>query len=73
MRTQVVIIGAGPAGLLLSQLLHLAEIERDVARQHDTHGSGRKRLWVEGYFVKTTHSCPPAVKDRRTDPNRRPP
>ena len=27
MRTQVVIIGAGPSGLLLSQLLHLAGID----------------------------------------------
>lgn len=30
MRTQVGIIGAGPAGLLLSQLLHLAGIESIV-------------------------------------------
>jgi p-hydroxybenzoate 3-monooxygenase len=38
MRTQVAIIGAGPAGLLLSQLLHLAGIEsivlEDRSRQH---------------------------------------
>ncbi|HEX7353926.1 MAG TPA: 4-hydroxybenzoate 3-monooxygenase [Mycobacteriales bacterium] len=35
MRTQVGIVGAGPAGLLLSQLLHLQGIESVVLERHD--------------------------------------
>jgi p-hydroxybenzoate 3-monooxygenase len=35
MRTQVGIIGAGPAGLLLSHLLHLEGVESVVLEQHD--------------------------------------
>ncbi|MDP3494897.1 MAG: 4-hydroxybenzoate 3-monooxygenase [Hyphomonadaceae bacterium] len=35
MRTQVAIIGAGPAGLLLSQLLHIAKIECVVLERQD--------------------------------------
>jgi p-hydroxybenzoate 3-monooxygenase len=34
-RTQVGIVGAGPAGLLLSQLLHLQGIESAVLERHD--------------------------------------
>ncbi len=41
MRTQVAIVGAGPAGLLLSQLLHLAGIACVVLEQRD-------RGYVEG-------------------------
>ena len=41
MRTQVVIIGAGPSGLLLSQLLHLEGIESVVLERRD-------RPYVEG-------------------------
>jgi p-hydroxybenzoate 3-monooxygenase len=41
MRTQIAIIGAGPAGLLLSQLLHLEGIESVVLEQ-------RSRAYVEG-------------------------
>jgi len=41
MRTQIVIIGAGPAGLLLSQLLYQAGIENVVLEQ-------RSRAYVEG-------------------------
>ncbi|MEO6702546.1 MAG: 4-hydroxybenzoate 3-monooxygenase, partial [Jatrophihabitantaceae bacterium] len=41
MRTQVAIIGAGPAGLLLSQLLHLQGIESTVLECRD-------RAYVEG-------------------------
>ena len=37
MRTQVAIIGAGPAGLLLSQLLHLAGIESIVLESKSRH------------------------------------
>ena len=33
MRTQVAIIGAGPAGLLLGQLLHKAGIEATIVEQ----------------------------------------
>ena len=33
-RTQVAIIGGGPAGLLLSQLLHLAGIDSVVLERH---------------------------------------
>ena len=40
MRTQVAIIGAGPAGLLLSQLLHLAGIDTIVLER-------RSRAYVE--------------------------
>lgn len=41
MRTQVAIIGSGPAGLLLGQLLHLAGIETVILEQ-------RSRAYVEG-------------------------
>ncbi|HEX3514319.1 MAG TPA: 4-hydroxybenzoate 3-monooxygenase [Trebonia sp.] len=37
MRTQVAIIGAGPAGLMLSQLLHLQGIESVVLERRDRH------------------------------------
>jgi p-hydroxybenzoate 3-monooxygenase len=47
MRTQVVIIGAGPSGLLLSQLLDLAGIESVVLeRQSRVHVEGRIRAGV---------------------------
>jgi p-hydroxybenzoate 3-monooxygenase len=47
MRTQVAIIGAGPAGLLLSQLLDLAGIESVVLeRRSRTHVEGRIRAGV---------------------------
>jgi len=47
MRTQIVIIGAGPAGLLLSQLLHQAGIENVVLEQRSrTHVEGRIRAGV---------------------------
>lgn len=41
MRTQVGIIGAGPAGLILSHLLHLEGIESIIIES-------RSRAWVEG-------------------------
>jgi p-hydroxybenzoate 3-monooxygenase len=41
MRTQVGIVGSGPAGLLLAQLLHLRGIETVVLER-------RSRAWVEG-------------------------
>ena len=41
MRTQVGIVGAGPAGLLLSQLLHLQGIETVILER-------RSRAYVEG-------------------------
>ena len=40
MRTQVAIIGAGPAGLLLSQILHLGGVESVILEQRD-------RVYVE--------------------------
>jgi p-hydroxybenzoate 3-monooxygenase len=47
MRTQVVIIGGGPSGLLLSQLLHLAGIETVVLeRQSRAYVLGRIRAGV---------------------------
>ncbi|MCC6202697.1 MAG: 4-hydroxybenzoate 3-monooxygenase [Gammaproteobacteria bacterium] len=47
MRTQVVIIGGGPSGLLLSQLLHLAGIESVVLeRQSREHVLSRIRAGV---------------------------
>jgi len=47
MRTQVGIIGAGPAGLLLSQLLHLHGIESVILeRQSRAHVEGRIRAGV---------------------------
>ncbi|HUS54396.1 MAG TPA: 4-hydroxybenzoate 3-monooxygenase [Thermohalobaculum sp.] len=47
MRTQVVIIGAGPSGLLLSQLLDLAGIESVVLeRQNRAHVEARIRAGV---------------------------
>ena len=41
MRTQVAIVGAGPAGLLLSQLLHLAGVHSVILERRD-------RAYVEG-------------------------
>ena len=47
MRTQVAIIGAGPAGLLLSQLLHLAGIDSVVLEDRSrTHVEGRMRAGI---------------------------
>ena len=47
MRTQVVIIGGGPSGLLLSQLLHLQGIDSIVLeRQTRDHVLGRIRAGV---------------------------
>ncbi len=47
MRTQVVIVGAGPAGLLLGQLLHRAGIEALILeRQSVDHVLGRIRAGV---------------------------
>ena len=47
MRTQVAIIGAGPAGLLLGQLLHRAGIEAVVLERHTAeHVAGRIRAGV---------------------------
>ena len=53
-RTQVVIIGGGPAGLLLSQMLHLAGIESIVLeRQTRAYVLGRVRAGVlEGGTVE---------------------
>src|ERR1700733_8936419 len=46
-RTQVAIIGAGPSGLLLSQLLHLHGIDSVVLeRQSREHVEGRIRAGV---------------------------
>src|SRR5277367_2871689 len=46
-RTQVVIIGAGPSGLLLSQLLHKCGIESiNLERQSREHVAGRIRAGV---------------------------
>ena len=41
MKTQVAIIGAGPAGLLLGQLLHANGIDSVILERHD-------RRYVEG-------------------------
>jgi p-hydroxybenzoate 3-monooxygenase len=47
MRTQVAIIGGGPSGLLLSQLLHLQGIETIVLEKHTReHVLGRVRAGV---------------------------
>lgn len=47
MRTQVGIVGAGPAGLLLSQLLHLQGIESVVLERHErTYVERRVRAGV---------------------------
>ena len=47
MRTQVAIIGAGPAGLLLSQLLHLSGIEFVVLEARSRqHVEGRIRAGI---------------------------
>src|SRR6185437_14255857 len=47
MRTQVAIVGGGPSGLLLSQLLHLQGIETVVLEKHTRdHVLGRVRAGV---------------------------
>ena len=47
MRTKVAIIGAGPAGLLLSQLLHVAGVDCVVLEQRNrSHVEGRIRAGV---------------------------
>ena len=47
MRTQVVIIGAGPSGLLLGQLLHRAGIDNVIVERHSAeHVLGRIRAGV---------------------------
>ena len=47
MRTRVAIIGAGPAGLLLSQLLHIEGIDCVVLEQRDRpHVEGRNRAGI---------------------------
>ncbi len=52
MRTQVAIIGAGPAGLLLSHLLHLRGIESIVLERHDrAHVERRIRAGVMEHDV----------------------
>jgi p-hydroxybenzoate 3-monooxygenase len=46
-RTQVAIVGAGPSGLLLGQLLHKAGIDATVIeRQTGEHVLGRIRAGV---------------------------
>src|SRR5687768_1169743 len=46
-RTQVVIVGAGPAGLLLGQLLHVAGIDNIIVeRQSGDYVLGRIRAGV---------------------------
>jgi p-hydroxybenzoate 3-monooxygenase len=58
-RTQVVIIGGGPAGLLLSQMLHLAGIESIVLeRQTRAYVLGRVRAGVlEGGTVEVLRNA----------------
>jgi p-hydroxybenzoate 3-monooxygenase len=43
MRTQVGIIGAGPAGLLLAQLLHLQGIESVILERQSLHAVDAQR------------------------------
>ncbi len=47
MDTQVVIVGGGPSGMLLSELLHLAGVDSIVLEKHDrAHVLGRIRAGV---------------------------
>jgi p-hydroxybenzoate 3-monooxygenase len=64
MRTQVAIIGAGPSGLLLSQLLDLAGIESVVLeRQSRAHVEGRIRAGVlEDQFQAMLHKAGVAAR-----------
>ncbi len=64
MRTQVVIIGGGPSGLLLSQLLHVYGIESVVLeRKTKAYVLGRIRVGVlEQGFVKLMEEA--GVADR---------
>ena len=64
MRTQVVIIGGGPSGLLLSQLLHVYGIESVVLeRKTKAYVLGRIRAGVlEQGFVKLMEEA--GVADR---------
>ena len=56
-RTQVGIVGAGPAGLLLSHLLHLHGIEFDRGRgtkprlRRELRARGRARAWQRRRFA----------------------
>ena len=54
MRTQVAIVGAGPAGLLLSLLLHLRGIESVVLERHSRdHVEHRIRAGVLEHTTET--------------------
>ncbi|MGI8531426.1 MAG: 4-hydroxybenzoate 3-monooxygenase [Geodermatophilaceae bacterium] len=55
MRTQVAIVGAGPAGLLLSQLLHLQDIDSVVLERRDrSYVEARVRAGVLEHGTVTT-------------------
>ena len=52
MRTQVGIIGAGPSGLMLAQMLHLQGIESVIVeRSPQEHVRTRLRAGVRGYMA----------------------
>jgi len=59
MRTQVAIVGAGPAGLLLGQLLHAAGIDNVIVERHSAeHVLGRIRAGVlEPVTVDLLQAC----------------
>ena len=64
-RTQMAIIGAGPSGLLLSQLLHLHGIDNVVLeRQSREHVAGRIRAGVLGDRAPSICCCRPRCGER---------
>jgi flavin-dependent dehydrogenase len=78
MRTQVGIVGAGPAGLMLSHLLHQRGIEEEIQAGVGTAGATIKtgRIFAKGVlqfrsYVRPTSTCAARSPSSRSSPTRR--